>query len=105
MKSFAKPYFNQRTTLVIKGIALVLMFIHHFFTFPDWWIDGIDYPNIQKMSTYLCWPLKICVPIFCFITGYVYVFNKRKNFKYFNPFFIIKKPGDPTYSTKKVWKI
>lgn len=32
-------FIDRNTTNAIKGIALILMFIHHFFTFPDLWID------------------------------------------------------------------
>ena len=29
------PYLDREITKMIKGIALVMMFVHHFFTFPD----------------------------------------------------------------------
>ena len=76
------PFFNRDTTSIIKGIALIMMFVHHFFTFPAWWGEGISYPLIEKVSRYFCAPLKLCVPIFCFITGYFYYFNKNKSYKY-----------------------
>ena len=77
-----ESYFDRNTTSVIKGTALILMFVHHFFTFPEWWIEGITYPIISRLSPYFCWPLKICVPVFCFISGYLYSFNREKNLKY-----------------------
>jgi len=77
-----KPYFDKDTTYVIKGIALIMMFIHHFFTFPEWWIDGVDYPIIERFAIYLNEPLKICVSVFCFVTGYFYYFNKDKTYRY-----------------------
>lgn len=76
------PFFDKDTTGIIKGIALIMMFIHHFFTFPSWWGEGISYPLIEKLSPYFCASLKLCVPIFCFITGYFYFFNKHKTYKY-----------------------
>lgn len=76
------PYFDKYTTNIIKGIALIMMFVHHFFTFPSWWLEGISYPLIEKLAPYFCMPLKLCVPIFCFMTGYFYAFNKSKSFKY-----------------------
>ena len=77
-----KPYFDKETTDIVKGIALVMMFIHHFFMFPSWWIDGISYPLVAKVSSYLCTPTKLCVPVFCFLTGYFYFFNRHKTYAY-----------------------
>lgn len=76
------PFFDRDTTSIIKGVALVMMFVHHFFTFPNWWVEGISYPLMEKLAPYFCQPLKLCVPIFCFITGYFYHFNKNKSYKY-----------------------
>ena len=76
------PYFEKNTTAIIKGVALVMMFVHHFFTFPEWWMDGIDYPILKVLAPYFREPLKICVPIFCFLTGYFYYYNKDKSFLY-----------------------
>lgn len=77
-----KPYFCKEITNIIKGIALIMMFIHHFFTFPPWWGDVIDYPIIRELSPYFFEPFKMCVLIFCFLTGYTYFFNGQKNLKY-----------------------
>ena len=77
-----KPYFNKEITNIIKGIALIMMFIHHFFTFPPWWGDVIDYPLIRELSSYFFEPFKMCVPIFCFLTGYTYFYSSKKNLKY-----------------------
>lgn len=77
-----KPYFSKEESLILKGIAILLMLFHHFFTFPDWWVDGIKYPLLEKIGPYLSYPTKICVPIFCFITGYSYFYNKNKTYRY-----------------------
>lgn len=77
-----KPYFDKEITLVIKGIALILMFVHHFFTFPAWWCEGIEYPLLKEIAPYFCEPLKLCVPIFCFLSGYFYFYNKDKSYLY-----------------------
>lgn len=76
------PYFDRNTTAIIKGIALLMMFVHHFFTFPGWWLSGISYPTIERFAPSLNEPLKLCVAVFCFITGYFYFFNHKKTFKY-----------------------
>lgn len=76
------PYFDKTTTNIIKGIALIMMFVHHAFTFPEWWLEDAFYPTALKLAPYFCVWLKICVPIFCFLTGYFYYFTKRKNYGY-----------------------
>ena len=76
------PFFDRDTTSIIKGIALIMMFVYHFFAFPIWWGRGISYSLIEKLSLYFGPSLQLCVPIFCFITGYFYFFNKSKSYKY-----------------------
>lgn len=76
------PYFNIKTTSIIKGIALIMMFIHHFYTFPSWWIEGTSYPIMEVLADYIRLPMNICVSLFCFLTGYFYFFNEKRNYKY-----------------------
>lgn len=75
-------YIEKDATNYIKGIALIFMFIHHFFTFPDWYIEGISYPYLSSFASLFCSPLKICVPVFAFLTGYFYYFSKNKKIRY-----------------------
>lgn len=72
---------DRKTTNAIKGTALVLMFIHHFFTFPDWLIDGIDYWWLGSFAEYFNAPTKLCVAIFAFLTGYFYYSSNKKTFR------------------------
>ena len=73
---------DRPTTGAIKGVALICMFIHHFFTFPEWYISGISYPELEGFAEFFCEPMKICVPTFAFLTGYVYSFAKKKSLGY-----------------------
>lgn len=73
--------FDKKTTNVIKGILLIFMFILHFFCFPSWYINGIDYPNLLWMEKFQG-HFQICISGFTFLTGYLYFFTKKKNFKY-----------------------
>lgn len=75
------PYFTKRQTNVIKGFAIILMFIHHFFAFPERYAVGIPLPEIDWFSTHFCGVAKICVALFCFLTGYLYPLQteSRKN--------------------------
>ena len=75
-------YIDKKYTNIIKGISLVFMFVHHFFTFPERIICGAEYANIEMFSFYFHDSLKICVSIFAFMTGYFYFFNKDKTYKY-----------------------
>lgn len=75
-------YMDRNTTAAIKGIALICMFVHHFFTFPGFLIDGIVYPGLQAFADDFCEPMKICVPVFAFLTGYFYAFCKTRTFRY-----------------------
>lgn len=75
-------YMDRDTTAAIKGIALICMFVHHFFTFPGFYVEGISYPNLLDFADDFCVPLKICVPAFAFLTGYFYHFAKQKTLRY-----------------------
>ena len=68
-------YFSRETTSALKGIALILMFVHHFFTFPDWIVCGVDYPWIQEFTVQFCAPTDLCVSLFAFLSGYFYAFS------------------------------
>lgn len=71
-------FFNKDDTNTIKGIAVVMMLTHHFFTFPEWWTDATIFSlNIDNLI-YLQSALKICVAIFCFLNGYLLWFTSEK---------------------------
>ena len=69
-------YFDRKTAAALKGIALILMFVHHFFTFPDWITCGVAYPQLQTFARLFRESTKICVALFAFLTGYFYVFSR-----------------------------
>ena len=39
---------------ILKGLALIFMYIHHMFTFPEWYIDGISYPSLKSLAQIFC---------------------------------------------------
>jgi hypothetical protein len=75
---------------------LILMFIHHFFQSPQWYIHGVSYPHLEWI-TYYQYQFRICVSVFAFLTGYFYAFNKHQDLHYslskilgiFIPFFCV----------------
>lgn len=75
------PYFPRQTTDIIKGCALVLMFLHHFFTFPDELLNPAPYPWIGEFAHYFEAPTSICVGVFAFLTGYFYFFSAQKSYR------------------------
>ena len=53
----------------IKGIAIICMIIHHAFGFPEWYVDGINYPSLLPYVEYIRNSARLCIPIFVFLTG------------------------------------
>lgn len=75
-----KNFITINESNILKGLALIFMYIHHMFTYPEWYIDGISYPSLTNFVQIFRHPLNP-VSIFCFITGYTYVFSKNKTLK------------------------
>lgn len=69
--------FDRSTTAALKGAALILMFIHHLFAYPEWYVEGIAYPQLAGSIRFFRYSMKICVPVFAFLTGYFYAGAKR----------------------------
>lgn len=40
MKSTTKNMISKEQSYIIKGFAILLMLVHHFYTFPSWIITG-----------------------------------------------------------------
>ncbi len=66
----------------IKGIAIVLMIIYHFFCFPEWYVEGISYPSLSAISYPLAHMTVTCVGLFAFLTGWTYALHRDKSFRY-----------------------
>ena len=77
----AGPYFSKETTNIIKGVAIILMFFHHFWGFPNWILPEYGGSAYENLS-FLRFPLKICVLIFCSLSGYFYYFSRKKTYSY-----------------------
>lgn len=77
-----KSYFDRPMSDAIKGVALILMFVHHFFTFPDYYIQNPTFLILGSVRTALCGPTRICVSVFAFLTGYFYCLGSRKTYGY-----------------------
>lgn len=75
-------FLSKQATSALKGIAIMLMLFHHLFTFPTYWVGGTTIPLLENVAQYLCWPTKLCVGLFAFLTGWGYAFTKRKTIAY-----------------------
>lgn len=67
-------FMNKDSTLIIKGIAIIMMVIHHLFAFPDRVYSG-GYSSIYMMNNvpieyYIGHIGKMCVSMFLFLGGY-----------------------------------
>lgn len=60
---------SKEKSMEIKGIGILLMLLHHFFTFPDWYVKDYGF-NLSSFSLLMREPTKICVAIFAFLTGW-----------------------------------
>lgn len=65
---------NRKTTQMIKGIAILIMLMHHFIVIPF-----TELPYLVTLFGYAC---KICVAIYAVLSGYGYFFAKKKTVRY-----------------------
>lgn len=90
---------TKQDSLIIKGIAILLMMIHHLFAFPDRIVMSsyipLFYINNTSIEYYIGVFGAICVSIFIFISGYgLFISYKSKKiykriFKFYKNFFVI----------------
>ena len=76
-----RPWFDRNETLQIKGVALIFMFVHHFFTVPIWYVSGISYDYMAGAAALCQQPTKICVCLFAFLNGYLYRYSSDKSLR------------------------
>ena len=69
-------YIDREKTIFLKGIAIVLMVIHHTFRF-GLEIYPMELKEIIPLFAGFC-----VVPLFAFFTGYSYFYHKDKSYKY-----------------------
>ena len=85
--------FTASDSLIIKGVAIILMLMHHLWMFPDTKPDTLNHLITifnTPLPTYLASFGKICVSLFLFLGGYgTYITAKKK--KDWNIFVSIKK--------------
>ena len=79
-KSIAK--FTSKDTVMIKGIAIILMICNHLYPIPDWIYPENMYFSIpfagKTIAAYWGGYSKICVAIFAFLTGIGFFYSIGK---------------------------
>lgn len=76
-------FWGKEETLIIYGIAILLMIWHHLFIEPAWYSDGVEIRStlgnkVQVITTFLACFGNICVSIFAFVSGYALYVNSNK---------------------------
>ena len=74
--------FSKDETSKIKGLAILLMFVHHFYFDADFYSEFnlSFYPFTESFSHRLALAMKICVSLFVFLTGYGMTMSYQKKY-------------------------
>ena len=75
--------YGKEESKLVAGIAIILMFFHHLFGFPDFLRDDVSWQGLRITEEYtieyafarFC---KICVALFAFNTGYAMYKNRNR---------------------------
>ena len=71
--------FSREKTQILKGIALLLMLVHHT-SLPDHWAE--DGTTLFSYLEHQVFATKFCVWIFAFLVGYGFFCSINKTLKY-----------------------
>lgn len=71
--------FSREKTQILKGIALLLMLVHHTVN-KDYWTQGPS--SLASIYDYVGHSTKMCVWIFAFLVGYGFFCSKNKSLAY-----------------------
>lgn len=78
--------FTQEHTHVAKGVAILLMLIHHLFAFPEFLKNvnyiSLFYINNKSIESIIGGFGKICVSMFLYLSGYGFYYIVHKNGKF-----------------------
>ncbi len=77
-----KSYFHTYTFNLLKGFAVVLLFILHFFASSDLWLPEFYCVEYKCFEEYFRYYANLCVAVFAFLTGYGFWFRAVKTFRH-----------------------
>lgn len=72
-------HFDTAQTKKLKGVALILMLVHHTSMCAEWEKCGVE---IQKILYFQMSSTKMCVWIFAFLVGYGFFCSTNKTVQY-----------------------
>lgn len=74
--------YGKREANLIKGVAIIMMFIHHLFGFPNWITEQNMYVGTTFCGVAISYVVaqfcKLCVGLFAFTTGYSMFVQKER---------------------------
>lgn len=79
-----KDFFGKRESLIVSGVAVLMMLFHHFFGFADFltevnhWISLFNVGGVEIERCFAAFG-KLCVGIFAFVSGYV-IWKKNEEY-------------------------
>ncbi|MCR4801375.1 MAG: acyltransferase [Lachnospiraceae bacterium] len=74
-------FISKKQSVMLKGLAIIFMLMHHFFTFPEWREQYVTYGKLEAFFLATREPFRLCVPIFAILTGYIYGIGKELRIK------------------------
>lgn len=79
---FSKSFFGKEQSIILGGIAILLMIWHHLFNSPSWYSDDVfvNLPELKFLRGFILVPAAsgdICVQIFAIISGYALLINPK----------------------------
>lgn len=78
-----KECLDRDLSVYLKGIAIILMVLHHAFGAQNYYVGNISYPCFALFDIYIArFGGFAVVPLFLFLTGYTYYKHIDKSFKY-----------------------
>ena len=74
---------DRDLSVYLKGIAIILMVLHHAFGAQNYYVGSVSYPYFASYDIYIArFGGFAVVPLFLFLTGYTYYKHIDKSFKY-----------------------
>ena len=64
--------FTKTDTRKVKGMAIIMMVLHHSFMMPERYkgMNVIFTPFAEEQFNWICWSFKICVAVFTFLSAF-----------------------------------
>lgn len=88
--NFVLLEFGKDKTAILKGIAIIMMIIHHCTCGPGWFDHSIPAMDERFFVVYINGATRFCVALYAFLVGFGFSFSKKR---------------DLLYSLKHIWNL